>query len=73
MVACPLPLATLPIVGASGAVAGVIESLAVEAVLVPYALVAVTVKVYVVPLESPVTIIGEELAVAVWPPLEVTV
>jgi hypothetical protein len=41
---------------------------------VPEALVAVTVKVYAVPVVSPVTVIGEDDPVAVIPPgLEVTV
>jgi hypothetical protein len=70
-----LPSAASPatFVGASGAVAGVTELLATEAVLVPYALVAVTVNVYPVPFVRPVTVIGDEPAVAVCPPLEVTV
>jgi hypothetical protein len=55
-------------------VAGTIELLLDEAALSPTALVAVTVKVYVVPLVKPVIIIGEEPPVAVIPPgLEVTV
>jgi hypothetical protein len=61
-------------VGASGEVAGVTEFVALEAVLVPIALVAVTVNAYVVPLVRPVTVIGDEAPVAVNPPvLEVTV
>lgn len=45
MVACPLPAVADPIVGASGTVTGVTELLAVDALLVPSAFVAVTVKV----------------------------
>ena len=45
MVAWPLPLVAVPIVGASGTVAGVIELLGLEDALVPTVLVAVTVKV----------------------------
>ena len=74
IVASPLPLVAVPIVGASGTVAGVAPPLALEAILVPTALVAVTVKVYVTPLVKPVTVIGEEPPVPVNPPgLEVTV
>jgi hypothetical protein len=71
--ASPLPRTAVPIDGALGVVEGITESLVAEATLVPAALVAVTVKVYEVPLESPVTVMGEEPAVAVCPPLEVTV
>ena len=45
IVAWPFPPVATPIVGASGTVAGEIELLAPDAVLVPSALVAVTVKV----------------------------
>jgi hypothetical protein len=45
IVACPLPLVALTLVGALGTVAGVIELLVLEGVLVPTAFVAVTVKV----------------------------
>ena len=61
------------IVGAPGAVAGTTELLVADAMLVPSAFVAVTVKVYVVPFVKPVTTIGELPPVAVCPPLEVTV
>jgi hypothetical protein len=45
-----------------------------EEVLVPTAFVAVTVKVYVVPLLSPVIVIGDEPPVALNPPVfDVTV
>jgi hypothetical protein len=65
-----LPLAAMP-VGAPGAIAaGVTEDDALEAVPVPTELVAVTVKVYVVPLVSPVTVIGDEGPVARRPPGE---
>ena len=70
-VALPLlPLAEIP-VGAPGAVvAGVTADDALEAVPRPIALVALTVKVYAVPLVSPVTVIGEDVPVAVKPPGE---
>jgi hypothetical protein len=55
-------------------VAGTIELLDADAVLVPAALVAVTVNVYVVPLVSPVTTSGDEPPYAVKPPtFDVTV
>jgi hypothetical protein len=71
--ASPLPPVAVPIVGASGVVAGTTELLVAEAMLVPAAFVAVTVKVYVTPLVSPVTTSGEDPPVEVCPPLEVTV
>ncbi len=46
MVAWPFPRTALTPVGAPGTVAGVTEFVALEAVLVPYAFVAVTLKVY---------------------------
>ena len=53
---------------------GVTELEAEEATLVPAVLVAVTVKVYAVPLVNPLTVIGEELPDDVIPPgLDVTV
>jgi hypothetical protein len=63
-------------VGAPGTVEGVAGADGAEAGLVPTELVAVTVKVYAVPLVSPVTV--QEVVVPlgvvqVWPPLEVTV
>jgi hypothetical protein len=73
MVASPLPRVAVPIDGASGTVAGTTELLVAEAVLVPTAFVAITVKVYVVPLIRPVMVIGEDPPDAVCPPLEVTV
>ena len=70
-VALPLlPVAKTP-VGAPGAMAaGVTADDALEAVLVPTELVAVTVKVYAVPFVSPVTVIGDDVPVAVMPPGE---
>ena len=68
-----LPLLTVAeiLVGTPGAVgAGVTADDALEAVPVPTELVAVTVKVYAVPLVSPVTVIGDEAPVAVRPPGE---
>ena len=73
-VACPLPAVALPIVGAPGADAGVIEFDAADAAPVPALFVAVTVKVYAVPLVNPVTVMGLDVPVPVNPPgLEVTV
>ena len=59
-----MPATALTPVGASGVVAGVTEFDALDAVLVPTAFVAVTVNVYVVPFESPVTVSGDEPPVA---------
>ena len=74
IVAWPLPADALTFVGAFGVVAGVTELLALDAVLVPTAFVAVTVKAYVVPLARPVMVIGEDPPVAAKPPtFEVTV
>jgi hypothetical protein len=74
IVASPLPAVAVPIVGASGTVAGTTELLVPDAVLVPMLFVAVTVKVYVVPLVRPVMVIGEDPPYAVNPPVfEVTV
>ena len=66
-----LPVAEIP-VGVPGAVtgAGVTEDDALEVVPVPTELVAATVKVYAVPLVRPVTVIGEDVPVAVRPPGE---
>jgi hypothetical protein len=65
-VALPLPpVAPIP-VGTSGAIgAGVTADDALDAVPVPTRLVATTVKVYAVPLVSPVTVIGEDVPLAV--------
>jgi len=72
-----LPLLTVAeiLIGTPGAVvAGVTADDALEAVPVPTELVATTVKVYAVPLVSPVTVIGDEEPVAVrLPGEEVTV
>ena len=69
-----MPLVAVPIVGASGTVAGVTEFDEAEAVLVPTAFVAVTVNVYVVPFVKPVTVIGDEPPYATKPPVfDVTV
>jgi hypothetical protein len=69
-VACALPAVAVTPVGAPGTVAGATEFDGAEAGPVPTALVAVTVKVYVVPLVSPVTValVPLPLAVAVRPP-----
>jgi hypothetical protein len=56
-------------VGALGTVDGVTEFEAADDELVPFSLVAVTVNVYAVPLERPVTVIGEPVLVAVKPPM----
>ena len=70
----PLPRVAVPMVGASGIVAGTIELLVAELLLFPIALVATTVKVYVVPFVRPVTTNGDDPPFAVKPPgLEVTV
>jgi hypothetical protein len=63
-VASPFPPVALTPVGAPGAVAGTTELLVPDGVLVPCAFVAVTVKVYVVPFVSPVTVIGDDPPVA---------
>jgi hypothetical protein len=73
-VACWLPAVAVTAVGAPGTVAGVTLFDAADAGPVPIALVAVTVKVYVVPFVKPVTVIGLDAPVAVMlPGLEVTV
>lgn len=68
-VAWPLPRVAVPMVGASGTVAGVTEFVVADGVLVPTAFVAVTVNVYEVPLVRPVITIGDEPPVAVKPPV----
>jgi hypothetical protein len=74
IVACPFPATADTFVGLPGTVAGTTELLEADAVLVPIAFVAVTVKVYVVPLVRPVTKRGEEPPYALKPPtFEVTV
>jgi hypothetical protein len=67
---CVLSGVTASDVGAPGTVAGVTGLDAEEALPVPTLLVAVTVKVYAVPLVRPVTVMGEELPVAVREPGE---
>ena len=75
--ACAFPAVAVPIVGAPGTVEGtegVTEFEAELATLLPIAFVAVTVKVYAVPLVRPVMVIGLAVPVPVIPPgLEVTV
>ena len=64
----------MPMTGAPGTVAGVTALEAADGGPTPATLVAVTVKVYVVPLANPVIVIGEAVPVAVMPlGLEVTV
>jgi hypothetical protein len=58
-VADALPAVAVPIVGAAGLIPGLTEFEA-EDVLEPYAFVAVTVNVYVVPRVRPVGVIGDE-------------
>jgi hypothetical protein len=60
----------VPTVGAPGTVATVTGFDAADAGPVPTAFVAVTVKVYAVPLVRPETTMGEELPVPVNPPGE---
>src|SRR5688572_9238134 len=64
-VACALPPVAVPMVGAPGTVAGVTLLDAADAAPVPIAFVAVTVKVYAVPLARPVTVIEVHGAVQV--------
>ena len=56
IVAWPLAAVAVPIVGAPGGSAGVTVLDAADAKLVPIAFVAVTVKLYAVPLVRPVTV-----------------
>jgi hypothetical protein len=73
-IACAFPPVAVPIVGAPGPVEGVTEFEATLAGLFPLAFVANTVKVYAVPLVSPVTVIGLAVPIAViLPGVEVTV
>jgi hypothetical protein len=72
--ALALPAITVVTAGAPGTVDGVTLLLAVEAAPAPSALLAVTVKVYAVPLVRPVTVMGLLVPVPVNPPgLDVTV
>ena len=64
IVASPLLPAALALVGAPGVVGIVTEFDAVDDTLVPTAFVAVTVKVYVAPGVNPVTVIGDDVPVA---------
>ena len=74
IVACVLVATAVTLVGAPGVVAGVTEFDAVDAVLVPTEFVAVTVNVYAVPLVNPVIVTGDDVLVAVNPPMfELTV
>jgi hypothetical protein len=72
-VACALPRVAVPMAGAPGTVAGVTLFDAAEGGLVPAALVAVTVKVYAVPLVSPATVHGDDAHVPVCPLEDVAV
>jgi hypothetical protein len=73
-VAVLFPAAAVPIAGAPGTVAGVTLMDAADGAPVPTLLVAVTVKVYGVPLVNPLTGRGLLAPVAVFPPgLEVMV
>ncbi len=68
------PATAETVVGAVGTPAGVTAADALEALPVPAAFVAVTVKVYAVPLARPVTVIGDAEPVPVkLPGVEVTV
>lgn len=75
--ACAFPATAVTLAGAPGTpgpATGVTLRDALEVPPVPAAFVALTVKVYGVPLVSPVTVIGLDGPVAVMPPgLEVTV
>lgn len=66
--AVPFPPVAWPMVGAPGAAAGVTEFDWAEAMPVPAAFVAATVKVYAVPFVRPVTVIGDAVPDAVIPP-----
>jgi len=69
----PLPGAATTTDGASGTVIGVTAADGADAAPVPTPFDAATVKVYEVPLTSPVTMIGEAVPLTVIPPgLEVT-
>jgi hypothetical protein len=68
IVAWPLPAVALTLVGALGVVAGSTELLVPEIEPAPIAFVAVTVKVYVVPLIKPLIVIGLPVELAINPP-----
>jgi hypothetical protein len=65
--ACALPAIAETEVGAPGVVVGVTAVDAIEEAPVPALFVAVTIKVYAVPLVSPVTVSGEKLPLTVKP------
>jgi len=67
-VTCPLPGTAALIVGAPGTLAGVTLFEGADASPVPIEFVAVTVKVYAVPLVRPVTVIGDAAPLATIPP-----
>jgi hypothetical protein len=67
-VAWPLPAVAVTLVGAAGIATGVTLLDGTEAALLPVVLVATTVKVYAVPLVSPLTVRGLDVPVAVLPP-----
>jgi hypothetical protein len=71
--ACAFPFVAVPIVGAPGTDEGVTAFDAALCELLPMAFVATTVNVYVVPLVSPVTVIGlAEPLIVILPGFEVT-
>ena len=71
---CPVsPVVADTFAGAPGREAVVTEEEAEDALEVPTPLVAVTVNVYAVPSDKPVTVQEVEVVAHVWPPLEVTV
>ena len=73
-VAWALPAVAVPMIGAPGTVAGVTLFDAAEAGPVPIILVALTVKVYALPLVSPVTVQGDAVQVAtLLPGMEIAV
>ena len=73
-VALLFPAVAVPMAGAPGTVAGMTLLEAADAIPVPTPLVAVTAKVYGVPLVNPLTVRGLAAPVAVNPPgLDVTV
>ena len=59
----PAPAVAVPMIGASGTVAGVTLADAAEVALVPNALLAVTVQLTPLPLVNPLTTIGEAMPV----------
>ncbi len=69
IVASPFEATALTPVGVPGAVTGTTEFVALDAVLVPIAFVAVTVKLYVVPFVRPVTTTGDAPLYTTNPPV----